>query len=119
MVENGDSIQSDEAVCAAIDETRAMLAAFGRRIARLRKDRRWDRPELARRLGVSRQRLAHWERGENSPPLDVLLALGRELGVSVDELLTGEAPPALLSREHKQQAQSHLAEVLRLLRVNV
>jgi transcriptional regulator with XRE-family HTH domain len=52
----------------------------------LRKARKWQRAHLARRLGVTRARLAFWERGQNEPPLAMLLALGRVLEVSVEEL---------------------------------
>lgn len=52
----------------------------------LRKARKWQRVHLARRLGVPRSRLAFWERGQNQPPLEMLLALGRVLEVSIEEL---------------------------------
>ena len=63
-----------------------LLRSLGRRIAALRKARKWQRAHLARRLGVTRARLAFWERGQNEPPLAMLLALGRVLEVSVEEL---------------------------------
>jgi transcriptional regulator with XRE-family HTH domain len=56
---------------------------------RIRKD--WTQADLARELGVSRDRVSKWERGENAPPLDVLVALRTVLGVSLDELIAGEA----------------------------
>jgi transcriptional regulator with XRE-family HTH domain len=67
---------------------------------------------------VTRQRLGNWERGENTPPLEVLVALRRELGVSVDELVTGErpAPANGLCRERKDEAVRHLSALLRLVR---
>lgn len=63
-----------------------LLRSLGRRIASLRKARKWQRAHLARRLGVSRARLAFWERGQHQPPLAMLLALGRVLEVSIEEL---------------------------------
>jgi transcriptional regulator with XRE-family HTH domain len=63
-----------------------LLTALGQRIASLRKGRRWERAHLARRLGVPPRRLAFWERGDNQPPLAMLLALGRVLEVSIEEL---------------------------------
>lgn len=68
-----------------------LLRSLGRRIAALRKARKWQRVHLARRLGVPRSRLAFWERGQNQPPLSMLLALGRVLEVSIEEL-AGAAP---------------------------
>ncbi|HEX6865290.1 MAG TPA: helix-turn-helix transcriptional regulator [Thermoanaerobaculia bacterium] len=68
-----------------------LLRSLGRRIAALRKARKWQRAHLARRLGVPRSRLAFWERGQYQPPLAMLLALGRVLEVSIEEL-AGEEP---------------------------
>ena len=68
-----------------------LLSCLGRRIAALREARKWQRSHLARRLGVPKTRLAFWERGQNQPPLSMLLALGRVLEVSIEEL-AGEEP---------------------------
>ena len=68
-----------------------LLRSLGWRIATLRKARKWHRAHLARRLGVPRTRLAFWERGQYQPPLSMLLALGRVLEVSIEELV-GEEP---------------------------
>jgi transcriptional regulator with XRE-family HTH domain len=67
-----------------------LLRSLGRRIAVLRKARKWQRAHLARRLGVPRARLAFWERGQHQPPLSMLLALGRVLEVSIEELVGEE-----------------------------
>lgn len=67
-----------------------LLRSLGRRIATLRKARKWQRAHLARRLGVPRTRLAFWERGQHQPPLSMLLALGRVLEVSIEELVGEE-----------------------------
>lgn len=67
-----------------------LLKSLGRRITTLREARKWERAHLARRLGVPKSRLAFWERGQNEPPLSMLLALGRVLEVSIEELV--EAP---------------------------
>lgn len=59
---------------------------LGQRIASLREARKWQRVHLARRLGVPRTRLGYWERGQSEPSLEMLLALGRILEVSIEEL---------------------------------
>lgn len=46
---------------------------------------------LAAQLGVSRQAVNKWERSESSPDTDNLIALAALYGVSLDELLYGEA----------------------------
>ena len=63
---------------------------LGARIARLRTEKGWERPVLARKLGVSRDRLAKWERGKNAPPLAILVSLRTLLEVTLDELVTGK-----------------------------
>ena len=74
---------------------------LGERVVRLREGRGWSRMDLARRLGVRRDRLAKWELGKHSPPAEMLVAFGKALGVSVDELVTGE--PTVQGRLTPQQ----------------
>jgi transcriptional regulator with XRE-family HTH domain len=66
---------------------------LGRRIVKLRGKRRWSQQKLAQRLGVPRSRLAHWECGQCPPPLPDLLALGRCLEVSIEEMVLGDDTP--------------------------
>lgn len=68
---------------------------LGRRIVQLRRSRRWSRSELAEKLGVSSSRISKWERGVNVPPLRCLLEMRSVLGLSLDELVTGEPAPDL------------------------
>src|SRR5438270_13094959 len=65
----------------------AVWEAFGRRIALRRSERGWTRVELAKELGISRERLAKWERGENGPSPVLLIRLRAALGMSIDELM--------------------------------
>jgi ribosome-binding protein aMBF1 (putative translation factor) len=89
-----------------------LVVALGRRIVRLRESKGWDRVELARRLGVTRARLGYWERGEHTPPMEALIGLRRELGISIDELVTGEQS----NREKQDRVISLLAAAIKLLR---
>ena len=57
-----------------------------------RKKARLSQEELAGRVGVSRQAVSKWELGDAAPEVDKLRALAREFGVTVDELLSEEAP---------------------------
>lgn len=89
---------------------------IGRRVYRLRREKGLGRIELAERLGVSRQRVGNWERGLNTPTLGVLPSLARELGVTVDELITGEpGMQAGLSPEKRKEAGRLLEALRRLL----
>jgi DNA-binding transcriptional regulator YiaG len=66
------------------------FSELGARILRLRTGKGWERTELARELGVSRDRVSKWERGENAPPLEFLVPLAILLEVTLDELVTGK-----------------------------
>lgn len=57
-----------------------------------RKKAGLSQEELAGRVGVSRQAVSKWELGDAAPEVDKLRALAREFGVTVDELLSKEAP---------------------------
>lgn len=59
----------------------------GARLADLRKRRGYSQEALAEKLGLSRQAISKWERGESSPDTDTLIALARLYGVSLDELI--------------------------------
>lgn len=91
------------------------LAAIGKRIVLLRRRRRWTQTELALRLGVKRERLGNWERGENAPALDGLIALAAAFRVSLDELVLGERRGRYLTAEEVKAAERHLAALSGLL----
>ncbi len=50
--------------------------------------------ELAERIGVSRQTVSKWERGESSPDTENLLKLSELYGVSIDDLLHSDPNPS-------------------------
>lgn len=66
---------------------------IGQRIAALRKQAGLSQEALAAQLNVSRQAIGKWEADASLPGLDNLQELARALGVSCDELLTGEKRP--------------------------
>jgi transcriptional regulator with XRE-family HTH domain len=84
-------------------EARSFAKELGGRIVRFRERRGWSRVDLAQRLGVGRDRLAKWELGKHLPPVEMLAALRNTLGVSLDELITGE--PTVQGRLTPQQCE--------------
>ena len=68
---------------------RNMLSIIGTQLRAKREQLGLSQAELAKELGVSRQRVSHIELGQVAPPLPMLLKIGRQLGVSTDWLLTG------------------------------
>ena len=68
-----------------------MDLAMAQRLVDRRKAAGLSQEALAAQLGVSRQAVSKWERSESSPDTDNLIALATLYGVSLDELLYGEA----------------------------
>ena len=67
---------------------------LGGRIGALRRFRNLSQAELAQRLRISPSAMGMYEQGRREPSLQTLVALSRELGVSTDFLLTGQAVTA-------------------------
>lgn len=67
---------------------------LGPRIAALRRSAGLSQSELAQRLQISPSAVGMYEQGRREPSVSMLLALGRELEVSMDFLLKGVPSPA-------------------------
>lgn len=67
-----------------------MEQTLGKRIAALRREKEWTQDALAEVLGVSPQAVSKWENDQTCPDISLLPKLALELGVTVDELLTGK-----------------------------
>jgi transcriptional regulator with XRE-family HTH domain len=94
---------------------KSLTAAMGERILQLRKRWQWSQGELAERLGVTRERVGNWERGENAPPVEALIALSEVLRVSLDELLRGKRRGRWLKEDELERLGGLLAEASELL----
>jgi transcriptional regulator with XRE-family HTH domain len=81
------------------------------RIATLRKDAGLSQVELAKRINTSASNVAFWELTGTPPRGEILPALARELGVSVDELL-GVAPLKPAIAKGRLQEAFHAAAKL-------
>ena len=57
------------------------------KIAIVRKARRYTQEELGDKVGVSRQTVSSWEKGDYEPTLDNIRAITEALNVSFDTLL--------------------------------
>ncbi len=63
---------------------------LGARIAQARKDQDMTQVQLAERLGIAQQTLAHYEVGRARIAADLLPVLAETLELSLDEMLIGE-----------------------------
>ena len=92
------------------------MSTLGQRIVELRSGRGIKQNELAERLGVSAQAVSKWENDISCPDISVLPQLAEELGVTVDELLTGkERGPVvrmMTEEERKKKLDSMVFRVI-------
>ncbi len=76
---------------------------IGKFIAKIRKENKLTQQDLAEKLGVSDRTIGNWENGRNLPDLSLFKPLCNELGITINELISGE-------RLSKQQYQDKLEE---------
>ena len=69
---------------------------IGKLIAKLRKEKGMTQRELGDQVGVGFKAVSKWERGITCPDISIINELSKILGITSDELLTGE-----LSKEHQ------------------
>ena len=59
-----------------------------KQIESLRIKQGWSQAELARRLHLSPSTVGMYEQGRREPPIDILVAMSEEFGVTIDYLAT-------------------------------
>ncbi|MGI6003480.1 MAG: helix-turn-helix domain-containing protein [Lachnospiraceae bacterium] len=77
----------------------------GKFIAACRKEQHMTQAELAEKLGISNQAVSKWETGRSMPDAGIMLALCGHLGISVNELLSGEK---IIMTDYQKQAEENL-----------
>lgn len=87
------------------------MNALGKTIGLLRRRRGLTQEELAQSLGVSAQAVSKWETDNSCPDIMLLPKLAAELGVSVDALLSGEAPVQLVPQEERKNINDMMFRV--------
>lgn len=63
---------------------------IGKFISLLRKEKNMTQMELASKLGVTDRAISKWENGRGMPDLSLLKPLCDELGITINDLLSGE-----------------------------
>ncbi len=72
---------------------------IGKFIAKCRKDKKMTQTELAEKLGVTDKSIGNWENGRNMPDLSLFKPLCDELGITINDLMSGER----ISKEKYQE----------------
>ena len=63
---------------------------IGKFISECRKNKRMTQSDLAEKLGVTDKSVGNWENGRNMPDLALFKPLCEELGITINELMSGE-----------------------------
>lgn len=78
-------------------------------IAQRRRGLDLTQRQLADRLGISDKTVSKWERGNGFPEPSLLLPLCRELGITVNDLLSGEV---VAPANYQQKAEENIMRIL-------
>ena len=76
---------------------------IGNRIISLRKAQQFSQEELADKIGVSRQAVSKWERGESIPDIFVLKQIADLFGVTVDFLISDHKDKCLKKASKRKE----------------
>lgn len=81
---------------------------IGKFIASCRKDAGLTQASLAERLGITDRAVSKWENGKSMPDVSIMQDLCTELGINVNELLSGER---LDMDKYKDMAEENLLQL--------
>lgn len=82
---------------------------IGKFIAQLRKEQSLTQRKLADALGISDKTVSKWETGNGLPEVSLMMPLCETLGISVNELLSGER---LSASEYKDKAEENIMNLM-------
>ncbi len=83
----------------------------GQFISRVRTEKGMTQKELAQKVGVTDKAVSKWETGRGMPDISSLDALCNALGVSVNELLSGEVlPPEFYEKKAEENMKTLIKE---------
>ena len=82
---------------------------IGRFIAEERKKKGWTQKQLAEKLNISDKTVSKWECGNGFPEVSLLLPLCDELGITVNDLLSGEV---VSWKDYQKKAENNMVEMI-------
>ena len=82
----------------------------GKFIAQCRKQKNMTQAQLAEKLNITDRAISKWETGKGMPDSSIMLELCAEIGVSVNELLSGEV---IKMENYNVKAEENLLELQR------
>jgi len=81
---------------------------IGAFIAQCRKEKNLTQMQLAERLGITNQAVSKWENGRGMPDVSLLQPLCDVLGISLNELFSGEH---ISTEEYKGKAEENISKL--------
>lgn len=82
----------------------------GKFIAECRKDKKLTQAQLAEKLNMSCKSISKWETGRGMPDSSIMLELCGYLGITVNELLSGEH---LKEEQYKEKANENIINIVK------
>lgn len=83
---------------------------IGKFIADERKRKGYTQKQLSEKLEISDKTISKWERGNGFPEVSLLLPLCNELGITVNELLSGER---VSEEDYRKKAEENMVNLVR------
>lgn len=83
---------------------------IGKFISQMRKEKGLTQKQLGEELLISDKTVSKWETGKGLPEVSLMLPLCEKLGISVNELLTGERIP---DEDYKKKAEENIMNIMR------
>ena len=81
---------------------------IGKFIAECRKEKNLTQSQLAEKLNMSNKTISKWETGKGMPDPSIMLELCENLGINVNELLSGEH---LKDEQYKEKADENIISI--------
>lgn len=82
---------------------------IGKFIAECRKAKKITQAQLAEQLGVTDRSISNWENGKNMPDLSLFKPLCNILGITINELLSGEK---LSKQEYQEKFEENIVNAI-------
>lgn len=84
---------------------------IGKFIAELRKEKGLTQAQLAERFDISNKAVSKWETGKSLPDASIMIDLCNFLGITVNELLSGER---IRMEDYKEKAEEIITGVVQI-----
>lgn len=81
---------------------------IGKFISSCRKDKGLTQTQLAEMLNITNRAVSKWETGKSCPDVSIMLELCDILGITVNELLSGER---IVMEDYQKKAEENLIEL--------